>query len=800
MRACECGMPEYMVHNNIPNNIFKNKLLEPSSPCSALLSGKQVQRRIVLRGMVEGMGMRPALYRFSRRYGLRGWVRNLSGQVELLWQSEKELLDCAWQELSSAFPASCRLSEPLSFVDSEPSELYDGFNILSDECSHKAVNRIAPPDRAPCAECLAEISDPSNRRYGYAFNACADCGPRTTIIQAFPYDRNNTAWGGFPLCPECRREYEDPSNRRFHVEGISCAACGPRLSFLDRSGRQVCGDPLHNAAELLRNGGILFLKGVGGFQMLADPSNPEAIRRLRKLKNRPHNPLALMSGDIACIRRFCAVSPQEEELLKSQSAPIVLLRWNGQNEFCQDLISPDRPGEAGIMCPASPLHYSLMRAYRSPFVIATSGNREGEPPILDNQSALNNFTGLADGFLMHDRDIYWRYDDSVAFVRNERPHVIRRARGYSSVLHFKMPRRVLALGAGMKNTFAFSDESGILLSPHHGNLENADSFSAWKTAVHETFRRLPKAPEILASDLHPDYPSSRFAAEAAKNRKLPLVQVPHHYAHALAALLESGRQEALAFTFDGTGLGPDGSLWGGELLFVSLNRGGRRLAMFESVPLPGGDAAVREPWRQLAARMFDAGVSLDEARRRLPEHASELEILYRQCELKLNVPATHSAGRLFDAVSALLGLAPDRISYDGQPAIRLEAAAGNETASVGRVWDAREKNGELAIDWKRLFSSEIRLDAGEFHCQFAEASGEMAAYGAEKTGVGTVLFSGGVFQNRLIMKLLSEIFAKKGLEVFIPEQIPMNDGGISCGQAVWAAHGFELKNNGYVSG
>ncbi len=768
-----------------------------------------LQRRIILRGIVEGVGMRPALYRFSVAHGFHGFVRNMGGAVELLWQGEALEMEEAFFDLESAFPPGSRVDHPAAFEDSAPEMLYSCFSILpGPEEDAGSVNRLTPPDLAPCPRCLEEIFSVSGRRASYAFNSCADCGPRASVIESLPYDREATAWKAFPLCPACRKEYEDPSDRRFHVEGISCPVCGPELKLMDRAGNELSPeDPLGAAALLLARGGILAMKGVGGFQLLADPCSESAVRRLRACKKRPEKPLALMGRSVEDVRRYCRLDSLQEEALTSPAAPIVLLEWKRGGAFHEELLAPDNPREAGIMLPASPLHVLLMQRFPGPFLIATSGNREGEPPALEDADAAGMLSDGADAFLTHNRAILHRNDDSLGVSNGGRFQLWRRARGYPLSLPWRVPRSVAAAGALWKNTFAVAGEDFFLVSPHQGGLEDAANAERREAAFRKMLSQLAAPPEVVAVDLHPDYFSTIAGERLARELGAELCRVPHHYAHALAGLLESGERAALALVFDGTGLGPDGRLWGAELLEVSLDQGGRRLGAWEESPLPGGALAVREVWRQAAARCLASGICPDRVKEMFPRYADRMELLHRQMLAGVNTPYSPSAGRLFDAVSALLGHAPERISYEGQAAVRLEAAArsGEASGDPAELYLAREKDGLLVIDWSPLFADagEGRLpNARTFHEAVADAAVRMVEYALdcrEHPDVKLpVILTGGVFQNRLLTTLTRERLACRGIQCFIPGTIPPNDGGISVGQILWSALQFRLSGVNYT--
>ena len=749
------------------------------------------RRRVVLRGTVEGVGMRPALFRFARKLGLAGWVRNRSCEVELLWQGGAEALERARRELPAALPPESRIDSaefgPLEPLPEAERDREFVIRDSGDSASGGRVNLLTPPDLAPCPECRAEWNDPADRRFRHVFNSCGDCGPRATVIEALPYDRAATAWRDFPLCPECRREYENPADRRFHIEGISCPHCGPRLELFGPGGLRLAdGDAaLRQAGRALADGKILALKGVGGFQLLADPRRRETLDALRLRKRRPDKPLALMAADMACAARLFELAPEAAAALASPAAPIVLVPWkkNGGAEFHPELVAPDGPDEAGVMLPASPLHALLMREFGGPLLVATSGNASGEPPALDTAEALRELGGVADCFLTHDRKILWRHDDSLAALNVGGLQLWRRARGYGWAAGHGatgIRRPVLALGGGQKNAFAAAGRDWLLLSPHHGELDEAGTAAEWEDALRRTVAQLAEQPECVAVDLHPDYYSSILGRKLAEERGLPLIRVQHHHAHALAGMYEYNLHAALALVFDGTGLGTDGTLWGAELFLADRESGVRRLASFDPVPLPGGEAAIRDCRRQWLARRRAAG---------LPHDGTPFaELVYKQCELGLNTPLTSSAGRLFDAFSASLGLAPERVSYEGQAAIRLEAAARREPGGDIRPfpWRTRLDGELLRIDWAPLWRDDPARHvspARDFHHAVAEAALAMLGHAAEVAGGGAaelpVLLTGGVMQNRCLTSLLAE---KLGRRCLLPRRIPPNDGGVAVGQ------------------
>ncbi len=757
--------------------------------------------------------MRPAVCRVARRFGLTGSVVNRGDSVDIVWQGEEPVLDRAAASLSESIPPAAMVTEiRKSLRPISPESRADGFTV-EHPVQAPALNLFALADRAPCARCLAELHEKGGRRYRYFFNSCGDCGPRASVISSLPYERSATAWKDFPPCGDCDAEYKSHEDRRFGIESVSCPSCGPVLRFLEPGGRECASgeDALLFAARQLNAGGVIALKGVGGFQLLADCRNRAALERLRRIKKRPGQPLALLARDLETARKLTAASAGEEALLASPEAPILLLPWRDSaagTAFNAALISPDAPDEAGFMLPASPLHHLLLQATESPLLVATSGNLSGFPPALDTDEALAGPGTLCDGILTHDRAIHFRYDDSLAAMNHGRLQIWRRARGYAPAIFgdMKLNHSVLAMGAQEKNTFAAAGnipEPWSYLAPHQGDMEHAAEAAACDRAISRILHLLPEKPMSVAVDLHPDYSSTVAGEKLAKRLQVPKVEVPHHYAHALAALAESGLEEAVALVMDGTGLGPDGALWGAELLYVSRSNGGRRLGTFRPVPLPGGELAIRQPLRQFFARAYDAGMEMDVLKKRFPEHARLAEEVYLQCKSGINTPMTHGAGRWFDAAAAWLGLADGSMSFEAQAPMRLEYAArrevsGNETVLPFRF--VRREDGLPMVDWRELWTvnpKELKSPARSLHLTFAEAAVGMIDAVHAKSSLHPILLAGGVFQNRLFSAMLQDKLKSRGIAFFMPSKLPVNDGAIAAGQLVWAGLDFRPDGDGY---
>ncbi len=778
------------------------------------MSDSKVIRVYDMTGIVQGVGLRPTVYALARRAGLCGWVQNRTGLVRLRLEGNADAVTEFMLRLPQNLPPHARLetvSEVVSCALPE-GQCSGTFSILpSVICGTPEV--VVPADLAMCADCRREVMDAADRRYGYAFSTCTRCGPRYTVVEAMPYDRERTTLAAFPLCPDCRAEYENPLDRRFHAESIACPVCGPRLSLLDVRGREVVGDPLREARATLARGGIVAVRGIGGFLLAADASNRETLRGLRSRKDRPHKALAVMAADLPTMRRCCLVPPEAARLLAAPEAPIVILDVLPEAASAGilpfDLLTPDAPDTLGVMLPTSPLHLLLLEPLSGDpvpplkWLVMTSGNRGGEPICLTADEARVRLDGIADLFLDHDRAINLRADDSVAVVRHGAPQLWRRARGYAPnalLLHAPLQRCVLAMGAELKNSVAVGYGERVVMSPHVGDLETPEAMDSLEKVARALPRFLHKSPETVAVDLHPDMQATRLGRRLAAEYGVPVVEVQHHHAHAAAVLAEHGVESGLALVLDGTGMGPDGRIWGAELLAVDA-AGYARLATFAPVPLPGGDAAVRHPARQAIARLTDAGIVPDEGiLERLGVEAAAAEVWRRQCAQGINAPLTHAAGRVFDACSALLGLAPYTVTYEGQSAMRLEAAA--RRAAGGAInalsFELIEKDGMLTISWRKAFEALAFVDLDKinvcewalaFHHAIASAAFSMLEYGLQNNAARVLALSGGVFMNRLLNDLLVPRLEASGLRVLLNRRVPPNDGGIALGQAAVAGKG-----------
>jgi hydrogenase maturation protein HypF len=757
-------------------------------------------RRVHIRieGIVQGVGFRPYVYRLSTSLGLAGWVRNTSGSVII----EVEGPPPAVQRFLDRLPTDAPPLAQIHGLVVEPAalQLTEGFSILQSS-TESGRSQLVSPDVATCDLCLHEVLEPSDRRHRYAFTNCTDCGPRFTIITAMPYDRPNTTMASFTMCPDCQAEYDDPGNRRFHAQPNACPVCGPSLSLLDAHGNGLrCADPLTETVRLLQQGQIVAIKGLGGFLLACDATSPTAVRRLRERKHRPSKPFAVMLRALEAAKQHCDLTPDEESLLTAPSAPIVLAKWNHRSSICGDVA----PGLLflGIMLPYTPLHHLLVRECNLPLVM-TSGNLSEEPIVADNDEALARLHGIADSYLVHNRPIHSRYDDSVAMVVDGAPQFLRRARGYAPrplQLPYDSPS-ILAVGPQMKNTFCLADGDRAFVSQHIGDLDCVETIDHFERTI-ELYRTLFHIePVIVAHDLHPDYASTRYALDLV-NAGLGAYAVQHHHAHIASCMVENAVSDpVIGVAFDGSGLGSDGHIWGGEFLVCDY-ASSRRAAHLEYLPLPGGDAAILRPYRTAAAYIATlfGPHALSRARNVTPLlGADERGALLRQIETGFNTPLTSSMGRLFDAVAALAGVR-SAIDYDGQAAIELEMAAHRHTGAlpssrytfdfedVDSPWIIRVAPVLEAVLHDLARGERIPLIAASLHEAVARMALEACVRISRTTGIVTVALSGGVFQNRILAERVPRLLRDAGFRVLTHVQLPSNDGCVSLGQAAIAAH------------
>ena len=747
---------------------------------------------ITARGVVQGVGFRPFVHRLASRFGLAGWVENTPGSVVIHVEGDAAALSRFRARFGSEIPPAAhvtRLSVRKAAPTGDP-----GFTIRESRREGIALSTI-PPDIATCPACLRELADPSDRRHRYPFTNCTNCGPRFTIVASLPYDRERTSMAAFPMCAACRKEYGDPLDRRFHAEPNACPACGPRLSVRGADGSPLdCDDPIGSAAAAILGGSIVAVRGLGGFQLAVDATNDDAVRRLRKRKRREEKPFAVMFPDIRSVRAAARIEAADEPILRSPAAPVLLLPARPGSPLARS-VSTDLP-TTGVFLPYTPLHRMLLDRTDRPLVM-TSGNVTDEPIAIGNDEAILRLRGIADLFLLHDREVVQRSDDSVVRRVGRKIYPIRRARGFVPA-PVTLPRSfpdVVGLGGELKNTFCFVKGDAAYLSQHIGDMEQATARDFYEETYRFFLRFLDARPRAACHDLHPAYFTTGFADRAGADR---LFALQHHKAHIFSALAETGfAGKAVGVAFDGTGYGEDGAIWGGEFFAIDgmeVRRAGH-LAYF---PLPGGDAAVREPWRtalSLLRETLGAAEAESAARVLFPDVPPDsIRLLLEALEKKINVAPTSSAGRLFDAVSAISGLCA-RSSYEGQAPMRLEGAVAPNAAGTYPFTLAVE-NGQIAVNWNDMVRG-AAADAREivpagtisrrFHDTMASAILAVASRLAESSGARHVVLSGGVFQNVTLLSGVLSGLRKRKLTPLIHRQVPANDGGISLGQAYYAA-------------
>jgi len=756
--------------------------------------------RVHITGVVQGVGFRPFVYNLATSLNLKGWIKNTSAGVEIEADGDKNKLDAFLQKLrDEAPPLSCIDKFTASF---QPGNGFTQFEIIHSESVNGAFQPISP-DIAICDDCLRELFDPNDRRYHYPFINCTHCGPRFTIIKDIPYDRPFTTMAGFNLCPDCEREYKDPTNRRFHAQPVACPNCGPRvwIEYTSKVESVSGNDAIKETQKLLANGNIVAIKGLGGFHLACDATNASAVSQLRARKLRVDKPFALMMPDVETIERHCFVSAAEKKLLTSAARPIVLLKKRLESNIVEE-VSPKQDW-LGVMLPYTPLHHLLfddsqwtIGHHLPSALVMTSGNLSEEPIATDNEEARKRLVKLADAFLMHDRDIHIRCDDSVVRVISDQlPAIypIRRSRGYSPFpvkLPFEVPQ-ILATGSELKNTFCITNGNYAFLSHHIGDMQNYETLQSFEQGV-EHFERLFRVKhEAIAYDMHPNYLATRYALERAERENIPSIAIQHHHAHIAACMAEHGLIEpVIGVSFDGTGYGDDGAIWGGEFL-VADARTYQRAAHLEYFPLPGGDAAIKKPARTALALLWSLGLEWENALESVKEFCAEDQVtLKAQLEKRINTPMTSSMGRLFDAAAALAGVR-QTVNYEGQAAIEFEAMADPDEAgryAFGMESDQiRVRGAAEALVNDTLMGIPIQKISARFHNGLAEAVRETVQKIRQDTSLRSVVLSGGVWQNMTLLRRTMSLLRQDGFEIFIHREVPTNDGGLSLGQAYIAA-------------
>ncbi|MFC1464938.1 MAG: carbamoyltransferase HypF [Candidatus Brachytrichaceae bacterium NZ_4S206] len=756
----------------------------------------RMRQRLTVQGIVQGVGFRPFVFGLAQRLGLAGHVGNNSSGVFIEIEGAPDALAAFVHELRTNPP-------PLALIDRVtvedlPAQGESAFVIVESEAQAGASTAISP-DVCICNDCLRELFDPADRRYRYPFINCTNCGPRFTIIRDIPYDRPLTTMAAFPMCPACAREYHDPADRRFHAQPVACPECGPRVWF-EAPGQATHWDDeaICVTQAALRAGRIIAVKGIGGFHLACDATSDAALAALRRRKGRVDKPFAVMVRDLAAARALAEVDDAEAALLTSKVRPIVLLRRRPDAPLSA-LVAPGN-AYVGLMLPYSPLHYLLLDGLDMPLVM-TSGNLSDEPICKDNDEALRRLGGLADGFLLHNRDIHIWCDDSVtrAFAGRELP--IRRSRGYAPFpIRLAQPLPpLIAVGGELKATFCVTRGQFAYLSQHIGDMENLETLQAFERAVAHFIGLFRVAPERVVCDMHPGYLSTQWAERFAAAQGLPLVKVQHHHAHIAACLAEHSFDpdaRAIGISFDGTGYGSDGAIWGGEVLIANC-RTFERLAHLKYVPLPGGDASIKRPYRAALAHLWAAGIPWDDD---LPCVAAcppeERRVLRRQLERGLNCPPTSSMGRLFDAIAALIGVR-QTVTYEAQAAIELEALC--DEAEAGQyAWETTPApdGGALTLDPALLLwgiVADLRAGvaratiAAKAHNTIAKMIVWASDYARRQSGLNVVALSGGVFQNVALLRRTLPRLRAVGFEVLTHRAVPPNDGGLALGQAIVGA-------------
>jgi hydrogenase maturation protein HypF len=778
-----------------------------------------------VQGMVQGVGFRPFVYTLATELGLGGWVRNNDSGVDIEVEGSRSELATFLERLECDLPPHSILAQ--LETDWLESCGYKQFEIYASAPDSPSKSAWILPDLATCTACLDEIFDPGNRRYRYPFTNCTHCGPRYSILTALPYDRPNTTMQQFRMCADCQQEYENPLDRRFHAQPNACSQCGPSLEFWDNQGKAIApgsssSELIALAADRIRQGEILALKGLGGFHLIVDARNEEAVQRLRDRKHRPTKPLAVMYPSLEAIREDCIVSPAETDLLTSAAAPIVLLKRksNGRSPLAP-FIAPHQ-STLGAMLPYTPLHHILLAELGFP-VVATSGNRSQEPICIDEQAALQDLADIVDVFLIHDRPIVRPVDDSVVRVIEDRPMLLRRARGFALMVGSpteNMPC-ILAVGGHLKNTVGLSIQGQILVSQHLGDLDQVQTFDRFQETIGQFLKLYVAQPIAIACDTHPDYASTHFAQTLSQSLKIPVLPIQHHYAHVLSGMVDNGLEPpVLGIAWDGTGYGLDGTLWGGEFLAIPDRTGFQRVAHLRTFPLPGGDHAAREPRRAALGLLYEVFGETTFELENCPTLAAfqpqELKLLRSMLQKGVNSPRTSSVGRLFDAIASLIGLC-QQSTFEGEAAMQLESALeGTYTAETYPYKLNQNAAGTWTLNWQPMLVSILddqekdpnskspriggfrgRVQSatepiqhpnpiGEIAAKFHNTLVEMIVAIAHEVGIAEVVLTGGCFQNRYLLEQAIRRLRAEGFVPFWHHQIPPNDGGLAVGQILGA--------------
>lgn len=742
--------------------------------------------KILINGIVQGVGFRPFIYRIALEHNLKGFVRNTGNGVIVELEGKKESINNFLSDLNSNKVPTIAKIESIKTEYINDLVGYKEFTIIESDKENKISTYISP-DIATCNECLEEMYDSKDRRYKYPFINCTNCGPRYTIIEKLPYDRSYTTMKIFKLCHDCEQEYNNPLDRRFHAQPVACPVCGPSLQLIDKNKNIIQGDPIDNTRNLLKQGKILAIKGIGGFHIALDATNDESVNKLRYMKKRPHKPFAIMSPDIDTVSKYAYLFEKEKEYLNSVYSPILLLK-NKNNNLISKLIAPNN-AYLGVMLPYTPLHHLILKDFLA--LVMTSGNISGEPIITDNEYALKKLNNFVDYFLIHDRPIYQPVDDSVIRIVNFGSIFIRRSRGFTPNtirVKEKFKKSILGCGAHLKSTVSLTKNNHIYVSQYIGDLENIETISNYKRIIKHLQDIFEIKPEIVVSDLHPDYFSTRYA----QNTDLKCFKVQHHHAHIASCMIENDLDsEVIGIALDGTGYGTDMNIWGGEVFIVN-KYSFKRICHIEYIPLPGGDKSIIEPWRMCLSYLYKYW-NKDVKNLNLPIlqriSSNKQDIIFQMIDKNINSPLTSSCGRLFDAISALIGLCYE-ITYEGQAAIELESLVESEEHKI-YSFDLIKESDKYIISFKNTFveiindlNDKVPLDiiSTSFHLTLVELFTRICNIIKNKYDLKKVVLSGGVFQNKFFSEQLVNLLIQNNFKVFTHKQISPNDECISVGQ------------------
>ena len=743
-----------------------------------------IAKKIVVKGIVQGVGFRPFIYKNATKNNLKGFVNNTSKGVFIEVEGYEEDITSFIEEIKHKPPVLSKVTD-IKIIDKEI-EGYTNFKIIESKEEEEAITLLSP-DIATCDDCLADISDVNNRRYRYAFTNCTNCGPRFSITKKVPYDRENTTMDVFQMCSECREEYNDPLNRRFHAQPNGCSKCGPRVFICDKEGQEITSkDPIKDIAKEIKNGKIVAIKGIGGFHLACDAKNKEVINELRKRKKRPRKPLAVMMRDVETAKKYCNVNEMEERILLGNKKPILLLDKK-RNSLLPKELTNYQNGKLGVMLPYTPVHHILF-SEDIDILVMTSANISGEPMVYKNHEAIEKLKGIADFYLMNNRHIYIPIDDSVSRVILGKERVLRNARGYApKSMEIKDMAYSIALGANSNNTFAIANNENIFFSNYIGDLANYNTWQHYINSLEHMKGIYKIDPKSYFYDLHPNF----YQNELLKEIKTKKIGIQHHHAHIVACMAEhSLEEEVIGVAFDGTGYGTDGKLWGGEFFICDKERF-KRLAHLNYVALPGGEGAIREPWKIAISYLYD--IFKEDYATYVPKHLQEKkhQIITEIIKKDINSPKASSIGRLFDAVAALLGF-DAKITFQGEAAIDLENLCCRDDQSFYQ-YNISLEDGIYIIDCKPLIKSVVievidgidkELIARRFHNTIIKFTIELCEILRKEYNLSSVVLSGGVFQNEILLINIYKELIKRDFKVYIHEQIPANDEGTSIGQMI----------------